>query len=139
MDNPFRIWGKKDKKFLEPSFCALTGDGQILRGIVNWFPENNKEYIVQLNSGYKDKYERKIFVGDYVEIRWSNGFSWGTGNISGEVILKKGAFGVKDCKGKFTAFNSLTPTSKSDSISNYITIKGNVCENPELLGKELAK
>lgn len=60
----FRIWDKKSKEFVWKGF-SLSTQGKLLR--FNSEVEDVENFVLNFNTGFKDKYEKDIFEDDVLE------------------------------------------------------------------------
>lgn len=103
----------------------------IIDGTTTWDNNIGEEFEVYSETlgqftGLCDKNGKRIFEGDIVEAKLTNGnyqgFSWGLQIVS----FKKGAFGLMNAKKELTPFESYNPNVGFEVV-------GNIYDNNELL------
>ena len=112
----FRVWDKKDKKWLEYGFLGF--DGELLMDNVGGGLETHekiKDCVIQSFIGLKDKNGKEIYEGDIVQTQGVD--NW-------EVIFRKGCFCYKTGERQYHIFNE-----------KEVEIIGNIYENKDLLIK----
>lgn len=127
--NKFRVWDKLAERFIRPDKGFQGHYTLDLNGCFHDLGNGSggDEYVVQQYIGLRDKNGKEIYEGDIIQynvgssydnmsfiVKWSNdSLSWIFQSKSGEVLS-----------------NCWTPNGNR---FNFIEIKGNIFENPELL------
>lgn len=129
-----RVWYNKDNTMLEWPCIMQTAfncntNYPLLYGIF----DGSKDIEIMLNTGLQDKNGKYIYEGDIVQYRYENHQPEG-------VIIETALFSVVYIKGRYARrFIKIDNVTKMDvpelSFMNedYIEVKGNIYENPELL------
>ncbi|WP_298060625.1 YopX family protein [uncultured Helicobacter sp.] len=139
-DFDFRVWDISKKIYYNNlQFSIMPSDKNtfsINLGIV--FAKNlesasmlSSNYEVELYTGFKDKNNAKIYEGDIVSFEVDS-HDMGLLLVLGEVIFENGRFVIKGYERMFPHYSFYDFVLKDEGV----TIKGNIHENPELLGGE---
>jgi uncharacterized phage protein (TIGR01671 family) len=121
----FRVWDKKNKRFISPTFMKITGIGRV------WITENGDYSLNVINdiellqfTGLYDKNGKEIYEGDIILYQVNDNYkckaivSW---NIDGFILMWQ---------------DKTSPNNLSDFWCENTEVIGNVYENPELLNEE---
>lgn len=74
----FRVWDKHKKEWIQEN-VLMGSNGELYRMIFGEVSErlDEKKYIIQNITGYKDKRKKPVFCGDIVKFKYFAGdFSW---------------------------------------------------------------
>jgi len=137
-EQKYRAWDKSNKLMTTIQQIKYCSNGS-LRSISLWTKEKDTAYTVHPTKvelmqyiGRKDKNKTEIYEGDIMHVHWTNGFSWGTGYLKGEVIFQKGAFAIRRHESDHYYFCNF---KHIDELTEFKVI-GNIYENPELMKNE---
>jgi len=125
----FRFWSGIN--YLDSNTLCVRGNGHLVDLDHSFWcdaGENGKHYVAEQYTGLKDKFDKEIYEGDFVEL-----------NEKG----KKRIFRVEWCEWENTGFLPFIQLSDDYDRAGYrpepknMEVIGNIHENPELLEKAL--
>ena len=128
----FRAWSKAREKMINDCDLAITSDGSVLAGDLDYMgnssmcPDVTDNVVIMLSTGLEDKNGVEIFEGDIVEFKYPYD----------KRIKTKGIIVRNDNKACFGV--SMKETTEQYELyritaENYLTVIGDVYQNPELL------
>ena len=128
----FRAWSKAREEMINDCDLAITSNGSILAGDLDYMgnssmcPDVTDNVVIMLSTGLEDKNGVEIFEGDIVEFKYPYD----------KRIKTKGIIVRNDNKACFGV--SMKETTEQYELyritaENYLTVIGDVYQNPELL------
>lgn len=115
----FRVWDKKNNKYLDLYSQAVTNMGELLindcSDLRYYQKVNNNDYEVEYCTGYKDIDGKYLYVNDYVS------FQLGLKIVRARIIYDHFAFRLAEIRGGYMDFTQ-----------QKYTLLGNNNENPEI-------
>ena len=128
----FKAWNKVREEMINDCDLVITSNGSVLAGDLNYDVESGMladvtdNVVIMLSTGLKDKNGVGIFEGDIVEFKYPYD----------KRIKTKGVIVRNDNKACFGI--SMKETTEQYELyritaENYLTVIGNIYENPELL------
>lgn len=125
MSRGFRVWDKQTENYDWDREFVLNSSGELMElrsnhdGTWEYRFVDTDRFIIEFNTGLKDKNGKKIHEGDIVEYDWY-------------IIGSKPAYRVKEQ----VMFNDMGARVGNDRIRlcSNVEVIGNIHENPELLG-----
>lgn len=128
----FKAWNKVREEMINDCDLVITSNGSVLAGDLNYDVESGMladvtdNVVIMLSTGLKDKNGVGIFEGDIVEFKYPYD----------KRIKTKGVIVRNDNKACFGI--SMKETTEQYELyritaENYLTVIGDVYQNPELL------
>lgn len=119
--NNFRLWDNRLKELYKSDEITIQIKGQEILACHSSSLHQFTDYVLMQSTGLKDKNGVEIYEGDIV--RYNRGISWS---------VEKFPYVVKNSMEGFVFEYGLIQHSLSKKIE-YVTVIGNIYENPELL------
>ena len=98
----FRVWDKKNNKYLHLNSQAVTNMGELLirdhSNLEQYQKVNNDDYEIEYCTGYKDVDGKYLYVNDYIS------FQLGLKIVRARIIYDHFAFRIAEIRGGYMDF-----------------------------------
>jgi len=109
----FRVWDKKNNKYLQESQFAILDNGKLIvthSGYYEHFTNTNQDdYLVEYCTGYQDINGKYLYINDYVE------YQLGLKRIRCRIIYDHFSFKLAEIRGGYMDFTQ----QKYTLVGNY--------------------